>query len=82
MPPAAKKPEGPKYGDLVKGAILALKDRTGSSLVAITKCAAYPRPSCGTLSARAHLAPPLSARALDARRGAASRPVLRAAFVD
>jgi outer membrane biosynthesis protein TonB len=34
---AAKKPEGPKYGDLVKGAILALKDRTGSSLVAITK---------------------------------------------
>ena len=53
MPPAAKKPEGPKYGDLVKGAILALKDRTGSSLVAITKCAAYPRVAAHSARARA-----------------------------
>eukprot|EP00310_Coccolithus_braarudii_P017205 CAMPEP_0183336094 /NCGR_PEP_ID=MMETSP0164_2-20130417/4181_1 /TAXON_ID=221442 /ORGANISM="Coccolithus pelagicus ssp braarudi, Strain PLY182g" /LENGTH=142 /DNA_ID=CAMNT_0025505559 /DNA_START=18 /DNA_END=446 /DNA_ORIENTATION=+ len=29
--------KGPKYVDLAKAAILALKDRTGSSLVAITK---------------------------------------------
>ena len=33
----AKAATGPKYGDLAKQAILALKDRTGSSLPAIKK---------------------------------------------
>merc|ERR1719198_2129251 len=33
----AKPATGPKYGDLIKVAIVALKDRTGSSQQAITK---------------------------------------------
>lgn len=42
--PAAKKVDGPKYGEICKAAILALKDRTGSSQLAITKyiAANYP----------------------------------------
>ena len=34
---ASTKPKGPSYFDMVKAAILALKDRSGSSLQAIKK---------------------------------------------
>ena len=39
MPPAKKptKTEGPKYSELIKAALLGLKERNGSSLAAIKK---------------------------------------------
>ena len=44
MSKPAAKVEGPKYGEICKAAIMALKDRTGSSMLAITKyiAANYP----------------------------------------
>ena len=58
MPPAKKKTaEGPKYSELIKAALLGLKERNGSSLAAIKKYMASNFPA-----AKAPLSPPAACR--------------------
>ena len=59
MSKPAAKVEGPKYGEICKAAIMALKDRTGTSMLAITKYIAANYPAAkNTVAIKAALKAP------------------------